>query len=244
MPRSIENNNRLGFRPLNYLKALIGLPWQRRLAYAALQVPRIRQWERQFDQLSDAELKIAGQRLRGRGRGGESLDKLLPAAFGLVCVASKRFLGLRPFDVPLAAGIVWHNGALAELATGEGKTLVAALPAFLNALTGKGVHVTTVNDYLAKRDAETMGPVYESLGLSVGVLQMQMPEPQRAAAYKADLTYGMASEFGFDFLRDRMKLRGGAGGAPPFWAAWGAGDGQPAALDPRIQRELNFALVD
>src|SRR5260221_1079491 len=131
----------------------------------------------------------------------------------MFCVASQRTHGMRPFDLQLAAGVILHRGAIAELATGEGKTLSAGCPVFLNALTGKGVHVTTVNDYLAKRDAETMGPVYEALGLSVGVLQMQMPEPQRAAAYKADLTYGMASEFGFDFLRDRMKLRGGTGGA-------------------------------
>jgi preprotein translocase subunit SecA len=246
MPRSIENNNRLGFRPLNYLKALIGLPWQRRLAYAALQVPRIRQWERQFDQLSDAELKIAGQRLRGRGRGGESLDKLLPEAFGLVCVASKRFLGLRPFDVQLAAGIVLHNGALAELATGEGKTLVAALPAFLNALEGKGVHVTTVNDYLARRDAEWMAPIYKGLGLSVGVLQMQMGDQDRAQAYRSDITYGTASEFGFDFLRDRLKVAGAKGKESPFWVPWmrGAAAVSAAPLDPNVQRGHHYALVD
>ena len=149
---------------------------------------------------------------------------------------------MRPFDVQLAAGAVMQSGGLAELATGEGKTLTACLPVVLNALGGKGVHVTTVNDYLAKRDAEWIGPVYEMLGLTVGILQMQMPEPQRKAAYQCDITYGMASEFGFDFLRDRMKLRGGQGGAPPFWSAWG--DGPVAPLDPRMQRELNFALVD
>jgi preprotein translocase subunit SecA len=235
---------RMGPRALNRVRALFGLPWQRRLAYAALQVDAVRHHEAELGKLDDAALRKVAAKLRGRARGGESLDKLLPEAFGAVCVAATRTIGLRPFDVQIAGAVVMHNGGLAELATGEGKTLTAALPAFLNALTGKGVHVTTVNDYLAKRDAETMGPVYEALGLSVGVLQMQMPEPARAAAYKCDLTYGMASEFGFDFLRDRMKLRGGQGGAPPFWAAWGAGDGQPSALDPRIQRELNFALVD
>ena len=135
-----------------------------------------------------------------------------------------------------------HYVGLAELATGEGKTLTASLPAVLNALTGKGVHVTTVNDYLAKRDAEWIGPIYQALGLSIGVLQMQMPDMQRKVAYQADITYGMASEFGFDFLRDRMKLRGGQGGAPPFWTAWG--DGPAAPMDPRIQRDLNFAFVD
>ncbi len=203
--------NRLGPHWLNHIKALIGLPWQRRLARAALLVPRIRHWERQFENLSDAELKTAGLRLRGRGRGGEGLDKLLPEAFGLVCVAAKRKLGLRPFDVQLAAGVVLHQGGLAELATGEGKTLVAALPAFLNALEGKGVHVTTVNDYLARRDAEWMGPIYQALGLSIGVLQMQMGEQDRFAAYRSDITYGTASEFGFDFLRDRLKVAGAKG---------------------------------
>src|SRR5262249_34772698 len=138
---------------VNRVKALVGLPWQRRLGRAALVVPQARYWEAQFERLSDDELKATGLRLRGRGRGGESLDRILPEAFGLVCVASRRTLGLRPFDVQLAAGVIMPQGGLAELATGEGKTLVAALPVYLNALEGKGVHVTTVNDYLARRDA-------------------------------------------------------------------------------------------
>src|SRR5262245_40947020 len=167
---------RLGPRWLNALRAAAGLPWQRRLARAALQVPRVRYWERQYQRLGDADLRTAGLRLRGRGRGGETLDRLLPEAFGLVCVGARRLLGMRPFDVQLAGGVVMHQGGLAELATGEGKTLTALLPAFLNALEGKGVHVCTVNDYLARRDAEWMGPVYRSLGLSVGVLQMLMGE--------------------------------------------------------------------
>src|SRR4051812_35309515 len=160
--------------------ALVGLPWQRRLAWAALQVPKIRYWENYYDPptkaLTAEELRTAGLRLRGRARGGESLDKLLPEAFGLVCVASERFLKMRPYDVQLAGGVVMHNGGLAELATGEGKTLTASLPVFLNALTGKGVHVTTVNDSLARRDAELMGPIYQGLGLTVGALQQQMGE--------------------------------------------------------------------
>jgi preprotein translocase subunit SecA len=233
---------RLGLDPVNRIQAVFGSPWQRRLSRAALLVPSIRRWEREFGSLSDEEIKQTAARLRGRARGGTSLDKLLPEAFGLVCVASQRTLGLRPFDVQLAAGAVMHYVGLAELATGEGKTLTASLPAVLNSLTGKGVHVTTVNDYLAKRDAEWIGPIYQALGLSIGVLQMQMPDPQRKKAYQADITYGMASEFGFDFLRDRMKIRGGAGGLPPFWTAWG--DGPAAPLDPRIQRDLNFAFVD
>src|SRR5262249_42231053 len=157
---------------------------------AALAVPRIRAWERRLKGLSDGELRENGLRLRGRARGGESLNALLPEAFGLLCVAAKRRLNMRPFDVQLAAGVVLHQGALAELATGEGKTLGGLLPASLNALTGKGVHVTTVNDSRARRDAEWMGPVFEALGLSVGILQMQMGEQDRAKAYKSDVTYG------------------------------------------------------
>src|SRR5579871_556591 len=223
--------------------ALIGPPWQRRLARAALYVPRIRWWEKKYDDLSDEELKTASLRLRGRARGGESLDRLVPEAFALVCVASKRHLGMRPFDVQLAAGFIMHKGALAELATGEGKTLCATLPAFLNSLEGKGVHVTTVNDYLARRDAELMGPVYSALGLTVGVLQQQMGEQDRAAAYRCDVTYGTASEFGFDFLRDRLKVAGAKGQEQPFWAPWVGGAAAPAG-DVGVQREHHVAVVD
>jgi preprotein translocase subunit SecA len=240
LPQSMSG--RLGSDLVNRFKALFGMPWQRKLSRGALMVPAIRAREAEYESLSDGELKQKAAKLRGRARGGEKLDHLLPEVFGLVCISAQRTVGMRPFDVQLAAGAVMQSGALAELVTGEGKTLTACLPVVLNALGGKGVHVTTVNDYLAKRDAEWIGPVYEMLGLSVGILQMQMPEPQRKAAYQCDITYGMASEFGFDFLRDRMKLRGGQGGAPPFWSAWG--DGPVAPLDPRMQRELNFALVD
>ena len=159
----LQSEGRLGSRWLNQIKALVGVPWQRRLAHAALQVPRVRYWEGEFGRLPDDELKQRSMRLRGRARGGESLDRLLPEAFGLVCVASWRRLGLRPFDVQLAAGVVLHDGGLAELATGEGKTLVAALPVYLNALLGKGVHVATVNDYLARRDVEHWtGPIHSA----------------------------------------------------------------------------------
>ena len=130
---------------------------------------------------------------------------------------------MRPFDVQLAGGVVMHQGGLAELATGEGKTLTASLPAFLNALEGKGVHVTTVNDYLARRDAEWMGPIYDGLGLTVGVLQQQMGEQDRKAAYQCDITYGTASEFGFDFLRDRLKVAGGQGQRGAVLGAVGQG---------------------
>jgi preprotein translocase subunit SecA len=236
--------NRLGSRAKNALLALVGPPWQRRLARAALYVSRIRSWEERFDRLSDADLKTTSLRLRGRARGGESLDKLVPEAFGMVCVAAKRHLGLRPFDVQLAAGVVMHQGGLAELATGEGKTLCATLPAYLNALEGKGVHVTTVNDYLARRDAELMGPIYNALGLTVGVIQMQMHDQERRPLYRCDITYGTASEFGFDFLRDRLKVAGNRGQDAPFWDAW-LRNGAPASPeDSFVQRPHHFALVD
>src|SRR6516164_1151751 len=127
---------------------------------------------------------------RGRARGGESLGKLLPEAFGLVCVAAHRVLQIRLFDVQLAGGIVMHEGGLAEMATGEGKTVPAALPAYLNALPGKGVHLTTVNDYLARRDAESIGPIHQALGLTVGYLQQETADEDRAAAHRCDITYG------------------------------------------------------
>jgi preprotein translocase subunit SecA len=235
---------RLGPLWYNYLRAGLGLPWQRRLGWGAIQIPKIRRREAEYDRLTDAELLTEGQRLRGRARGGESLDKLLPEAFGLVCVAARRQTGMRPFDVQLAGGIVMHHGGLAELATGEGKTLTASLPVFLNALMGKGVHVATVNDYLARRDSELMSPVFQALGLTTTCLQMQMAEQDRAKAYASDITYGTASEFGFDFLRDRMKIAGTNNQEQPFWSAWLGGPGGGAVADPRVQRSHHFALVD
>jgi preprotein translocase subunit SecA len=237
--------NRFGPRWFNALRALFGTPAQRRLGYAALQIGRIRYWEAEFSRLSDEEIRKTGQRLRGRARGGEALEKLLPEMFGLVCVAAMRSIGLRPFDVQLAAGVILHRGALAEVATGEGKTLIACLPASLNALMGKGVHVTTVNDYLARRDAEYTGPVYQGIGLTVGCLHQKMQDADRIAAYKKDITYGTASEFGFDFLRDRLKVSGDRGQAMPFWGPWVANNGQyNKPLDPKVQREHHYALVD
>jgi len=213
------------------------------LAYASLQIGAVRHWEKESGKLSDAEILKQGARLRGRARGGESLDKLLPEVFGLVCVAAWRAVHLRPYDVQVAAGVVLHKGALAEVATGEGKTLIATLPAALNALEGKGVHVTTVNDYLAHRDGEWTSQIYRALGLSVGILQQKMTDDARKAAYKADITYGTASEFGFDFLRDRLKQKSGANQAVPFWSAWTA-TGANKKQDPKVQREHHFALVD
>lgn len=238
---------RLGSRLRNQFYRLFGSKSERRLAKAALQIPAIRHQAQLASRLSDAELKKASLLLKGRARGNEPLDKLLPEAFGLVVVAAERTLGLRFFDVQLAASHVIHQGSLAELATGEGKTLVATPAAYLNSLAGKGVHVATVNDYLARRDCEWMQPVYQALGASVAALQMQMPDPQRTAAYQCDITYGMASEFGFDFLRDRLRLRGqGQTGAQPFWEPWtGSPTRQQAATANRVQPEtLFFAIVD
>jgi preprotein translocase subunit SecA len=243
-PVRISSSRRLGNPLVNWIKALCGGPSQRRLARAALQIDRTRYWEAEYNKLSDAELRQKGLQLRGRARGGESLDSLLPEAYGLVCVAANRTLRLRPFDVQIAGGVVLHYGALAELATGEGKTLVAVMPAFLNALMGKGAHVTTVNDYLAGRDADWMGPIYTSLGLTVGVLQMQMPDAARSQAYRSDITYGTASEFGFDFLRDRLKLSGFKSQAAPFWGPWSGNGGHTQQLDPSVQRGHHFAIVD
>lgn len=242
--RPIENvPGRLGTLPVNRVVATAGLPWRRRLAKAALVISHVRHWEQQYLKLNDADLLETSNRLRGKARGKFNLDKLLPEAFGLCSVAIQRVLNIRPFDVQLAAGAVMHFGGLVELATGEGKTVTASAPTFLNALVGKGVHVTTVNDYLAKRDAEWIGPVYEKLGLTVGCLQQKMEDAARAAAYKADVTYGTASEFGFDFLRDRLKVRGGQAQAAPFWAPFLPG-AAPAKMDPRVQRELYYAIVD
>jgi preprotein translocase subunit SecA len=241
---AIENvPGRLGPWLLNEIQARLGLPWKRRVARAALLIPKVRYWERQFLSLSDAELLATSMELRGKARGKWNLDTLLPEAFGLASVAIQRVLGIRPFDVQIAGGVVMHFGGLVELATGEGKTVTASLPAFLNALVGKGVHVTTVNDYLAKRDAEWIGPVYKKLGLEVGCLQQRMEDAARVAAYRCDITYGTAAEFGFDFLRDRLKLRGGQAWTAPFWTPWLPGVGA-ARLDPRVQRTLHYAIVD
>jgi preprotein translocase subunit SecA len=241
---TIPNVNRFGARGLNYAKAWFGMPANRRLAHGALQIAPIRYWEQEFSKLTDPEVRLKGLHLRGRARGGESLDRLLPEAFGLVCVAAFRHTGLRPFDVQLAGGVILHRGAAAELATGEGKTLVATLPVALNAMLGKGVHVTTVNDYLAKRDGDWTSRIYTAVGLTVGVLQQKMAEDERHRAYRCDITYGTASEFGFDFLRDRLKVKSGSGQAVPFWSAWTNFNPQAAAQDPKVQRGHHYALVD
>src|ERR671926_517298 len=167
-------------------------------------VARIGDYEPELELESDEELRERMDELRERAREGESLDELLPETFAIVREVGKRKMGMRHFDVQLIGGMVLHGGNIAEMKTGEGKTLTATLAVVLNALPGRGVHVVTVNDYLARRDAEWMRPIYESLGLSVGVLQSMQPYEEKRAAYAADITYGTNSEFGFDYLRDNM----------------------------------------
>src|SRR5271166_3979955 len=176
-------------------------------------VAEINGLEPEFEKLSDDELraKIAEWRatltaIEDREQQNEAMQDLLPPVFAAVREASKRTLGQRHFDVQLIGGMVLHEGKIAEMKTGEGKTLVATLPAVLNALTGRGVHVVTVNDYLARRDSEWLGRIYNFLGLSVGVIVHGVPDQDRKAAYGADITYGQNNEFGFDYLRDNMKF--------------------------------------
>lgn len=185
-------------------------------------VEQINALEPQFQQLSNDELRAKTAEYKQRLSEGETLDQLLPEAFATVREAAVRTLGQRPFDSQLIGGIVLHEGKIAEMKTGEGKTLAATLPVYLNALTGRGVHVVTVNDYLARRDSEWMGSIYTFLGLSVGVILHSLDYEQRKAAYAADVTYGTNNEFGFDYLRDNMTLHS----------------------QELVQRELNYAIVD
>ena len=167
-------------------------------------VAEINAFEPELELDTDEELRERIDALRERARGGESLDDLLPECFAIVREAGKRHMGMRHFDVQLIGGMVLHGGSIAEMRTGEGKTLTATLAVVLNTLAGKGVHVVTVNDYLARRDAEWMTPLYEALGVTVGVLQSQQPTEEKIDAYACDVTYGTNSEFGFDYLRDNM----------------------------------------
>lgn len=185
-------------------------------------VEQINSLESKFVALSDDELKAQTPRFKELLSGGQTLDQILPEAFAVVREASKRVLNMRHFDTQLIGGIVLHSGKIAEMKTGEGKTLVATLPAYLNALSGKGVHVVTVNDYLAKRDAEWMGRVFKFLGMTVGCVLPSLDEEQKREAYLADITYGQNNEFGFDYLRDNMKF----------------------AASQMMQRGHNFAIVD
>src|SRR6478735_1600694 len=168
-------------------------------------VDQINELEPELEKLSDEALRARTAEFKQQLADGTELDDILIDAFATVREASKRTLGQRHFDVQLMGGIVLHRGMIAEMKTGEGKTLVATLPVYLNALTGNGVHVVTVNDYLAHRDAEWMGQIYRFLGLTVGCIQTGMQDPDRRAAYACDITYGTSKELGFDFLRDELK---------------------------------------
>lgn len=207
---------------VKFITNIFGSRNQRVLKRMQKQVDDINRLESSVSVLSDSELGAKTVEFRQRIADGASLDSLLPEAFAVVREAAKRILGLRHFDTQLIGGIVLHQGKIAEMRTGEGKTLTGTLPVYLNALSGKGVHVITVNDYLAKRDAQWMQPVYQFLGLSVGVILAQQPSEEKRAAYACDITYGTNNEYGFDYLRDNMAF----------------------SLADKVQRELNFALVD
>lgn len=208
------------FAPL--LKKLFGSKNEREVKRMLKTVQLVNAFEEQTVALSDEQLRAKTEEFKARIAKGETLDKLLPEAFAVAREAGKRVMGMRHFDVQLIGGMTLHEGMIAEMRTGEGKTLVATLGVYLNALSGKGVHVVTVNDYLARRDANWMRPLYEFLGLTVGVVTPFQPPEEKRAAYAADITYGTNNEFGFDYLRDNMAF----------------------SMEEKFQRELNFAVID
>src|SRR3982750_2002683 len=188
------------------LAKVVGTQNDRELKRLRPIVAEVNALESSIQPLSDAELRGKTDEFRQRLANGETLDDVLPEAFAVVREAGRRVLSMRHFDVQLIGGMVLHQGTISEMKTGEGKTLVATLPVYLNALSGRGVHVVTVNDYLAKRDSEWMGKLYRFLGLSVGVIVHDLDDDERREAYAADVTYGTNNEFGFDYLRDNMKF--------------------------------------
>ena len=206
----------------NFLTRLFGSRNQRLLRQYEKVVDKINGLEDEIKALSDEALRAKTDEFRARVTEGESLDKLLPEAFAVAREAAVRTLGMRPFDVQLIGGMVLHDGNIAEMRTGEGKTLVATLPAYLNSLSSKGVHIVTVNEYLAQRDADWMRPVYEFLGLTVGVTKSGQSPEEKRAAYQSDITYATNNELGFDYLRDNLAF----------------------ATADKAQRDLNFAIVD
>ena len=206
----------------NLIKGIFGSQNERELKKMSPLVDRINQLEPDFQGLSDSQLKAKTTEFKEKISKGESLDDILPEAFSAVRETSVRVLSMRHYDVQLIGGLVLHRGKIAEMKTGEGKTLAATLPLYLNALTGRGVHLVTVNDYLAERDADWMGGIYNFLGLSVGVIVHGMSDPERKEAYGRDITYGTNNEFGFDFLRDNMKFD----------------------IKDYVQRDFNYAIVD
>jgi len=207
---------------MKLLKTLFGTKNDREIKRMSKLVKQINALEETITALTDEQLKAKTDEFRQRYSSGESLDALLPEAFAAVREAAQRTLGMRHFDVQLIGGITLHEGRIAEMRTGEGKTLVATLAAYLNAIPATGVHIVTVNDYLAKRDAQWMAPVYEFLGLQVGTIFSQQGLEEKHQAYEADITYGTNNEFGFDYLRDNMVLR----------------------LEEKTQRGQVFAIVD
>ncbi len=204
------------------LTRLFGSANERRIKGYRPRVEEINALERELEALSDDALRARTDEFRKQLAGGKTLDDILVPAFATAREAAKRTLKQRHFDVQLIGGMILHEGKISEMKTGEGKTLVATLPVYLNALAGKGVHVVTVNDYLAKRDSEWMGQIYGFLGLTTGVIVHGMDDEQRKAAYACDVTYGTNNELGFDYLRDNMKYR----------------------LEDMVQRGHVFAIVD
>ena len=207
---------------MNMFSKVFGSRSQREVKRIMPLVDKIESLRPEMQKLSDEELKGKTREFKKRLEEGETLDDLLPEAFAVVREAGKRVLGMEHFRVQLIGGIILHQGRIAEMRTGEGKTLVSTLPAYLNALSGKGVHIVTVNDYLAKRDAEWMGKVHEFLGLTVGVILNGMDNKERRAAYDCDITYVTNNELGFDYLRDNMVIY----------------------KEQLVQRGLNFAIID
>ena len=206
----------------NLLKKIFGSRNERLLKQFRKNVQVINAFEPELQKLTDDELRAKTEQFKQRVTDGAPLDDLLPEAFAVVREAAQRVLGMRHFDVQLVGGMALNQGKIAEMRTGEGKTLMATLPAYLNALSGKGVHVVTVNDYLASRDAEWMGRVYKFLGLTVGVIRSGQTQDEKRAAYACDITYGTNNEYGFDYLRDNMVYE----------------------RADRVQRGLNYAIVD
>ncbi|MDP3604291.1 MAG: preprotein translocase subunit SecA, partial [Polaromonas sp.] len=206
----------------NILTKFFGSRNDRLLKTYRKSIERINALEAPLEKLDDVALRAKTREFIDRVAAGETLDAILPEAFAVVREGSKRAMKMRHFDVQMLGGMALHNGKISEMGTGEGKTLTATLPVYLNALTGKGVHVVTVNDYLASRDARWMGRLYNFLGLTVGINLPNMPREEKQEAYRCDITYGTNNEFGFDYLRDNMVYE----------------------VADRVQRGLNFAIVD
>lgn len=206
----------------DFLKRFLGDNNEKEIKRYRAIVDKINGYEEKMKNMSDSTLAGHTDKFKDRLASGETLDQILPEAFAVTREASRRVLGMRHFDVQLIGGMCLHEGKIAEMKTGEGKTLVATLPVYLNALTGRGVHMVTVNDYLARRDSEWMGHLYNFLGLSVGLIVHDMDFPERKYAYNCDVTFGTNNEYGFDYLRDNMVV----------------------SVDQMVQRELHYAIVD